>query len=408
MENHPKEQCPVGYSELIELLHLKEVRQSELLCVLHKFFEYHTNPISDSARRFGNEESSYLDVQFKKSDGTITTISGTLDKTTKRALSDHIKRTLLENQKEIVGQSLCFSEHDVVRGFYRYKDVFQILPIPDDAPHAPMIVASHPFVVQFKYSCCPDQSINGYRRAEKTARLARILNAVCRNAISAPPRYTQHFWGITKDKGLSSQLIQQGYGYDGFKPELTDFSVTDGIAAIRLFPTAKYYDYDIDSLPDDYAQAFPDSADQYLDKVFSLKPEDAKKFDIASAWFSQVNGLWPVSSSAALIAVVSAIEALLDKEYETCSECKQPKFGVGKSFKAFLQKYVPGVESNFPEEYKKLYTVRSDLAHGKDLLQGDLEYWNYFGKPLEQRQADFQRNTHHITAAALLQWLLTK
>jgi hypothetical protein len=396
----------VCHPEIAETLHLTAVKEPELLCVLHKFFEYRTNPLSRSVRRFGDEkEGSYLDVQFK-ADGAIANIDGMLDKDRNIALSDHITLTLLENQKEAVGQSVCFSEHDAVRGFYRYKDVFQVLPIPAGAPHAPMIMAPHPFVLQFSYSSCPDKSINGYRRMERAAKLTRVLNTLCRNAISTQSRYMRHFWGFSKGNEPAIQLTQESYGCPGFVPELTDFSLTDGIPPIKLFPAVNYYD--VDFFSGDYDQAFPDSIEQYLDQVFSLKSEEAEKFEIASAWFSQVKDLWPVSSSAALIAVVSAIEALLDKKYEICPECKQPKFGITKSFKAFLQKYVPDIEVNFPEEYKAIYRVRSDLAHGKDLLESDREYWNYFGKPLEQWQNDFQHNTHHITATALLHWVLNR
>ena len=81
---------------------------------------------------------------------------------------------------------------------------------------------------------------------------------------------------------------------------------------------------------------------------------------------------------------------------------------VTKTFKSFLQEYVPGVQHDFPKEYKTLYTVRSNLAHGKDLLESDREYWNYFGNPLEQSQSDFQRNTHLITATALRNWVLSR
>lgn len=387
-----------------EILHLKEVREPELLCVLHKFFEYHTNPISRSIRRFGNESAgSYLDIQFNLK-GMVATVTGSMSKTQQSALSNQVVATLLEKQYEVVGQSIGFSENAPVRGFYRYKDAFQILPIPSEAPHAPMMVAPHPFVLQFKYLSCQDSSINGYRRAEKTAQLTRILNSLCTNAIFAPSRYLRHFWGFSDPNKIT--LMQPGYGYAGFLPEVAHFSDTSEMSPIKMFPAKDYYH--IDFFSGEYDQALPDSIEKYLDKVLALSAADAERFAIASGWFSQIRDLWPVSSSAALIAVVSAIEALLDKKYEICSECKQPKFGVTKSFRDFIRTYVPGIGQQFPEEYKAIYNVRSDLAHGNNLLEGDREYWNYFGKPLEQWQSDFQRNTYHITATALLNWVLTR
>ena len=186
------------------------------------------------------------------------------------------------------------------------------------------MVADHPFILQFRYSSCSDQTINGYRRTEKTVKLTRVLNTLCRSAISSSPRYAQHFWGIYTDKEFSCRFTQEGYGYPNFTSELKDFSGTNETPPIKFFPAAMYYD--IDFFPGDYDVTLPDSIEKYLDKVFSLKPDHAKQFDIPSTWFCQVKDLWPRSSSSALIAVVSAIEALLEKNYESCNACGQPKF----------------------------------------------------------------------------------
>lgn len=97
----------------------------------------------------------------------IEKMEGALDDIRAKALAEQVSSTLLENQKEAVGQSFCFSRHDAVQGFYRYKDIFQLIPIPATAPHAPMIMADHPFILQFRYLACPDPAINGHRRTEK-------------------------------------------------------------------------------------------------------------------------------------------------------------------------------------------------------------------------------------------------
>ena len=269
-----------------------------------------------------------------------------------------------------------------------------------------MMVAPHPFILQSKYWSCPDATINGQRRTENAVKFTRILNTLCGCAISSSARFVQHFWGISPDKEFACRLTQEGYGYQSFIPELKEFSATNELHAIRLFPAATYYD--INFFSGDYAVTLPDSSEKYLDKVLSLKGEHARRFEIASTWFSQVNGLWPQSSSSAMIAVVSAIEALLEKSSESCKACGQHKFEITKKFRAFLKEYVPGIEEAFPEEFKAIYKMRSDLAHGSALLVADLEYWNYFGTPLQQWQDEFQRNTFYITATALRNWVLAR
>jgi hypothetical protein len=121
-----------------------------------------------------------------------------------------------------------------------------------------------------------------------------------------------------------------------------------------------------------------------------------------------VKELWPRASSSALIAVVSAIEALLEKHSEKCHECGQPKFGIARKFKHFLKTYVPNVEKQFLEEFRAIYETRSHLAHGERVLMADLRPWNYLGDPLQQWQGRFQRNTYRMTATALRNWVLSR
>lgn len=173
----------------------------------------------------------------------------------------------------------------------------------------------------------------------KKIRISRILNSFCNTAISCSPRYVQNFWINPTKKEPTSRLAQEGYGYLGFAPELEDFSGTDETPAIRFFPAAEYYD--ISFYSGGYDFTVPDSIETYLDKVFSLEPTPARQFDIASAWLSQVNGLWPHSSSSALIAVVCSVEALLEKSHEVCTACRQPKFGVTKKIRDLLEEIRP-------------------------------------------------------------------
>jgi len=392
---------------LTEIVSHPNVKHSELLTVLHSFFKFVTNPLPGRARRFGDQnQGSYLDVHFNN-DGTIQTINGKLSDADTKALVVQIRSTLVDNQEEDIGRTICFSLYEAVRGFYRYKDVFQIVPIPKDAPHASMILADHPFVLESKYVSCPDQMIDTNRHIEAAAQLARILNTFCNTAVSARSVYVRYFWGIFDDKELSSRWTQEGYVYGGFPPGHREgFSSTEGIPPIRLFPAAEYYDELF--FPRDHSLALPDEIDRYLDKVFSLTGSDANAFEIASIWFAQVKELWPRASSSALVAVVSGIEALLEKNSEICRECGQLKFGINKKFKDFLKTYVPGVVEQFPEAFKAIYETRSQLAHGKLALMADRRRWNYLGDPLQQWEGRFQRNVYRITATALRNWVLSR
>ena len=387
-----------------ELLYLERVDHSELLSILLSVFK-RTSWVSQSVQRYGESSSgSHVDVLFD-SEGSIERITPTLPDHELRTLSDQIKQVLVDNQKEAVAQTFCFSRNRAVRGFYRYKDAFQILPIPAAAPHAPFVVADHPLVLQFSYIISADLGINSKRFKEKTTKLTRILSVVCRPAIFPRSRYTRFFWNTSfDDDECTVKWLQEGYGYPGFTPAPTGFSTVSEFPQITLFPKNEYYS---DAFVEpDYELVLPDLIDEYLDKVFALRGEDAKRFAIASTWFSQVSALWMESNSSAFVAAVSAIEALIDKKSEPCEACGQPKFGVTKKFAGFLEEYVPNIRTRFPQELKQIYRVRSSLAHGADLLLADLESWNFLWEPKQAWQNVVERNTHEIVACALLNWVL--
>lgn len=391
--------------KVAEALYLTEVKGSELLLVFLSFFKQ-ARGLPHSVVRYGSDpDGRHIDVVFDD-EGRIQRVISALNHTEIATLSDRIKETLIENQREAVAQTICFSTHDAVRGTYRYRDVFQIIPIPSNAAHAPVIIADHPLILQFKYVSSPDPTINSRRRAEKTAKLTRTLGIICRPPIFPHSRYTRFFWSTSFDAGITANWLQEGYGYDGFTPELPDFSDPPGFKSIRRYPSDEYYSERF--MTADYELALPDIIDEYLEKVFCLGAEDARKFAIASTWIAQVPALWMESSSAAFVAVASAVEALLEKKSETCTECGQPKFGVSKKFRAFLEEYVPNVRTKYPQELKQIYRIRSDLAHGADLLLADLECWNFYEEPRQAWQDAVQRNTHNIGATAVLNWLLRR
>lgn len=392
-------------SSLLKIVQHPNVSHAEVLTLFHSYFNHATIPLAGRARRFGEpNRGRYLDVHFKK-DGSISKLDGKMPAADGRALAERVRSTLLENQEDAFGETICFSNHDAVKGYYRYADVFQILPIPQDAPHAPYIAAEHPFRMEFRYVACSDPFINTYRRSAKAAQLTRILNTLCNASISTRSIYARHFWGLLPDvTPVRVRWIQEGYGYPGLASQLGSFSTTDQLSPIKLYPPDEFYDDMF--FPGDYALALPASIDEYLRKVLSLRDPEANLFERASIWFAQIQDLWPRASSSAMVAAVTAIETLLPKDAERCNECGQPKYSITKKFKDFLRIHVPSIEERFPDEFTAIYKTRSSLAHGDVMLMADLRPWNYFGDVLQQWQADFQRNTYRIIATALRNWVL--
>lgn len=47
-----------------------------------------------------------------------------------------------------------------VKGWYRYKDLFQILPVDDDAPQPPAILDHHPFIIEYRFEIDETPKVN--------------------------------------------------------------------------------------------------------------------------------------------------------------------------------------------------------------------------------------------------------
>jgi hypothetical protein len=206
--------------------------------------------------------------------------------------------------------------------------------------------------------------------------------------------------------------------YSGLKVKIDDFSSVENINPIERVPFLKYYV----ALPERtlIPLRLSDDLERSLDKAFALDKSTWRKFFMACSWYAQYQRIWEVSHSSAFIALVTAIECLaqekevcdickqsiLENDEDICPSCGQPRYRVTKHFQDFLKKYFPGIDL-FPKEKRTLYHVRSQLAHGSDLLQADLEPWNFFLDLKRQEQYHLQRNLYFIVGITIYSWLLT-
>lgn len=395
-KQHAARQSPEAW----KALHIEEVDYGELQRVLCSFFKWHVF-LSATGDRFGDfDNAEYLHIHFDRK-GIVSIVESNLGKQLLEEVELHVRHSLLDNQNEAAWQTICFTAYERVEGHYRYKDVFQILPVPSEAPPAPVAVADHPFLLQFSYVSSSDSGVCQMRKSEKIARLTRSLNVISRSRVFATPRYVEFFWGMMPDEPLRSRWLQSGYVVPNFSPEIDRFTSTTGIPEIQLQPEEQYFGV---SFAGD-CFAFPCSVGQYLDDISGLDEENAKRFAIASAWLSQARELTKASSSSGVIAMVSAIEALLEKQTSTCESCGQPKHSVTKRFKEFLEANVPGVAQQYPTELRLLYQVRSSLVHGGELLLSDLKHWEFLEGSKKEGEAVIERNAYEIAARALLRWV---
>lgn len=386
----------------LKTFHIGEVDESELHQVLLAHFgrsEY----ISADTQHFHSDTSDrILDLKYSTKH-KILACTTNLNKQEIQELKSRVEHDLIENQSESVGQVICFS-HDKITGFFRYKDVFQLIPADPDFADTPYSFGDHPVILQFRYSKSSNSFFSHMRRTAKAMTFVRFLSVVTKSPIFMQPKNTRFFWAVEpQDGGTVSKWMQTGYAPPaGFSVHLEEYSDTVGMAPIPLVSANEYYGQGFSRSTQEFS--LPDNIDFVLGGIFALPPDKFEKFRIASTWLAMVGEIAQASSSAGYVAIVASLESLLDKASETCETCGQPKFSVTKRIKEFLKKYVPGLDQH-PKELDRIYRTRSDLAHGLNLLLGDLET-PYLSNKQSQSEFMLQISTAQIARVAVLNWLL--
>jgi len=162
--------------------------------------------------------------------------------------------------------------------------------------------------------------------------------------------------------------------------------------------------------------ALPDNIMPALDLAFGLRDEDRERLDRALIFFEQGKSVWRESRSLSYIAHVIAIEALMDRpercevcdqalleENERCNTCDQALLGTTRAFREFLETHAPVIREE-PYTRNRLYRLRSDLAHGNDVILGDMFPSSGVGEHARE-ESILEETLHSIAGTAIRGWL---
>ena len=384
---------------------LQEVDSQELTSALLHYFGQ-SQGVGELTHKYQKKDSTHhLIVKFNR-DGKISQVelSEKFPKEELKQLNHALNENLLKNQKEEIGQTIGFS-HDKVGGYFKYKDLFQILPVPPDAPKAGVMVADNPFLLQFKYISSPDMMIDNSRRRQKAYIYTRLLNLLLNRHIKLEFRYGHFAWVMNTHtpQHWTSEWRQLGYGYEGYGGKVDDYTSLSEFKHLETVPYQNYYLAPLASYSGDLK--LPDNLEASLDKAFNLNKSDWNKLYMAISWYGQNEYLWQESTSSAFIALVTALECLLEEtDKSRCECCGQPIYTVTKRFREFLKRYVPFIDQ-YPKERDVIYTIRSNISHGRELLIQDLEPWGFLISAKKEEQDAIHRNLYFIVGIAIYNWL---
>ncbi len=160
----------------------------------------------------------------------------------------------------------------------------------------------------------------------------------------------------------------------------------------------------------------PDDIENSLDLVFGLEGERRRQFERAAAYFDQAETVWWDSNSLGYVALVTALESRMKKPercevcrqplaaaMERCTRCNQPRYRTTRQFIEFLETYAPGIR-DLAFEKDVLYGVRSDLAHGNDVMHADMMPLFLFSAQ-QLRESRLHLMLQRVAATAIVNWL---
>jgi hypothetical protein len=286
-----------------------------------------------------------------------------------RSLRERIDREFIDSAGVGVNRQVYFCMAPV-RGWWRYRDCFQILPVSDAAPKADFAFLDHPFLIEFRYTRAPDFCLDSCRRTRVVSKLALLLNALLVSPVQPlgkrSPGNLAFAWVLMPpEKGAAEPKIayrQEAYYYDGMCNPAADFSPIAHLEGIDAIPPDEYYRGEHRSNKDPVR--VPSDLSESFDHFYRLDPAKQGRFLSACYWLSQAN--FACSLSMTFLAAVQAIETLVDpaKGGMKCGHCgltKRP--GPTQQFCSFLERYVPSAHRG-DEGRRLLYQVRSGLTHG--------------------------------------------
>jgi hypothetical protein len=324
-------------------------------------------------------------------------------------------------------KAIIFCSHPL-KGYYRFKDIFQIYPLVSDLAPKSDKIKYHPAIIEYWIDEVPNieipkdfEDMKEYIQKLTQAtnylkNLLFLLSTFSNYRFFYPTPEFNWFLEIPDNASkeeIDHQISKVGLSHYYF-PEINKDRIIKDFTPLS-FPKVQFSKHpdifvNLDLIGKDVVQ-FSEHIDAAFHNYFALQSED-KSVIIASASLI-CNGVDTMTTmkSLSFISFVSSIENMVNYEYrdekpKTCESCGQQSYRVTAKFRDYLLKYA----SNSNEARKQInfiYGLRSKIVHNGFLLLGDnLIDWSDDNKKNDQEQAHLQ--AMQVSRLSLTNWLLTR
>jgi hypothetical protein len=348
-------------------------------------------------------------LQFSKDDSLVGIEAGPLlTPDVEARLRAAITDALVDTGPKVFRQ-VRFADHKLT-GAWRYKDHFQILPVPATAPQLDCLVGDHPFIIEVKIIGSKEGFLTSLRAAQAMRRTELLLAGLVNNSVHPLVARSFHgYWVCPPGNSYLEAAYLQPYYYCDLPHAGDDFSSASDPAPL-VTPLLLYRPW---TMVGGEPFAVPNDLTSSLDSFHSLSTEAQEQFLRSCYWLRQAHREFLESFSSAFMAVITAAEALFETKLgDRCACCGQPQYRLRSSFAQLLQTLVPLAEitsapygggRSFESRVKDLYDTRSTIAHGSDLRGWDDE--TYAFTPLQSHDDDDLRTLLRIMPLVLAGWL---
>ncbi len=344
-----------------------------------------------------------------------------------------------------------------VKKFFRYKDLFQLVPPADTDPEPANF---HDFGCTLEYAVdmavgdresdiwahdCRDRDrFNELRRKvrkpsadtwlesdenhRRRLRQPAIAHEICR-LLSLLTNYTfqeakqiGNVWVIDDSKGngdpnaWTARHVNRWYPSLRFGPN-SAFTELSSPAINRVEPE-EYYSRQFDPDLEQHVVEIPTDIEDRIDSYLQLPPPNRIAMARSMEHLGLAKEMWGLSRSLSLVAAVFAVEALnkIDDpkpevcpkcnnlvSSERCEKCHAPKFGLRQRFRQFVNEYS---QSGFDLPID-VFDTRSAIAHGGQFLRLD-EFDSQFTAGGKDNQQHLEYGVTQGVRFVLLNWLASQ
>ena len=392
---------------LYETFHVSGVEQAELESVLLDYFHGARSVTADEIVYPGDATEYALKLSYE--DGTLVGIfpGPKLTASDIEAVQAKVASELLSSEGARVGRYILFGSVPV-SGYFHYRDRFQILPVPPDAPRPEFLLGDHPFLLEFQFPATSNSMLRQARRAARERECELLATGLLEFSIHGLGRMARHHWVLPQSdpkEPWRSVYCQEMYTWPGLSLEGDRFTPTEGLGSLMEIAPQEYYSRSGIS-PERHLE-IPSNLTALLDTFYALAKRNRERFLRACFWFQQAHRAYSRSRSASFTALIGAVEALIPRERTSsvCPECRRTLGpGATQQFAEFVERFAPG--SGLPEaERKRFYGIRSALSHGGALLHSDRTDWSGGFGPRQIKEWDDIGTAWSLVRVVLVNWL---